>query len=87
MKVQWNLDLVTLLVSQKTVTKSRVVTKSIAHAYGVSINSKSYKGTKVSNIQNLLESIESFGISLNLLESHRIFWYIIGSLGWYFRIF
>ena len=38
--IQWNLDLVTLLVSQKTVTKSRVVTKSIAHAYGLSINSK-----------------------------------------------
>ena len=46
-KVQWNLDLVTLLVSRKTVTKSRVVTKFIAYAYGVSINSKYYAGTKV----------------------------------------
>ena len=45
--VQWNLDLVTLLVSRKTVTKLRVVTKFIAHAYGLSINSKSYAGTKV----------------------------------------
>ena len=31
--IQWNLDLVTLLVSPKTVTKSRVVTKFIAPAY------------------------------------------------------
>ena len=44
--VQWNLDLVTLLVFRKTVTKSRVVTKFIARAYGVSINSKFYVGTK-----------------------------------------
>ena len=47
--IQWSLDLVTLLVSRKTVTKSRVVTKSIAHAYGVSINSKFSLGTN-SNI-------------------------------------
>ena len=45
--LQWNLDLVTLLVSQKTVTKSRVVTKFIAYAYKVSINSKFYVGTKI----------------------------------------
>ena len=37
LKVQWNLDLVTLLVTRKTVTKSRVVTKFIACAYRVSI--------------------------------------------------
>ena len=37
-QVQWNLALMTLLVSCKTVTKSRFVTKFIAPAYGVSIN-------------------------------------------------
>ena len=56
-ELQWNLDLVTLLVTRKTVTKSRVVTKFIAHAYGVSINSKSYAGTKV-----------TYRILLDLLE-------------------
>ena len=45
--IQWNLDLVTLLVTRKTVTKSRVVTKFIAYAYKVSINSKFYVGTKI----------------------------------------
>ena len=49
-KIQWSFDLVTLLVSWKTVTKSRVVTKSIAHAYGVSINSKFSLDTKLTTI-------------------------------------
>ena len=50
LEVQWNLDLVTLLLTWKTVTKSRVVTKSIAHAYGVSINSKFSLDTKLTTI-------------------------------------
>ena len=50
MYVWWSLDLVTLLVSQKTVTKSQVVTKSIAHAYWVSINSEFHVSTKVTHI-------------------------------------
>ena len=44
--IQWNLDLVTLLVSRKTVTKSRFVTKFIANAYGVSIKLKFFGDQK-----------------------------------------
>ena len=63
-QIQWNLDLVTLLVSRKTVTKSRVVTKFIAHAYGVLVNSKFHVGTKVTNI---------FEYTFQIMDSSSLF--------------